>query len=64
MNRIQFLDLKAINDRIRPELNAAWNAVLAHGILIGGPEVDQFEREFAEYCGVSGCSGSEAVPMR
>jgi dTDP-4-amino-4,6-dideoxygalactose transaminase len=37
---------------IRPELDHRIRAVLDSGRFIGGPEVEAFEREFAEYLGV------------
>jgi dTDP-3-amino-3,4,6-trideoxy-alpha-D-glucose transaminase len=38
---------------IRPELDRRIHDVLDSGRFIGGPEVEAFEREFAEYLGVS-----------
>jgi dTDP-4-amino-4,6-dideoxygalactose transaminase len=56
-NGVPFFDLTAINGRIRKDLDLAWESVLAHGRFIDGPEVEQFEREFADYCGVKECVG-------
>jgi len=54
---IRFLDLKAINKRFERELKAAAAKVLDGGWYILGPDVERFESEFAEYCGVKYCAG-------
>ncbi|MCD2195822.1 DegT/DnrJ/EryC1/StrS family aminotransferase [Actinomycetospora endophytica] len=54
---VPFLDLPEAHRRIRPELDAAWSAVLDHGAYVGGPEVARFEREFADHVGVGACVG-------
>lgn len=54
---IPFLDLTGVNGALRDEYDLAWKAVLGHGRFIGGPEVERFEEEFAEYCGASTCVG-------
>ena len=54
---IPFLDLKAINAQYRQELNEAMTRVLDSGWYILGKEVDDFEKEFASYCGVTHCIG-------
>ena len=38
--------------RVKAELMAAIERVVDHGIYILGPEVEAFERRFADYCGV------------
>lgn len=48
---IPYLDLKAQYARIKPEIEIAVSNVLASGHYVLGPEVSQFEEEFAEYCG-------------
>lgn len=50
--RVPFLDLSAQQAEIADEVLPVWHAQLASGAFIGGPEVDAFEREFAEYIGV------------
>jgi dTDP-4-amino-4,6-dideoxygalactose transaminase len=52
-----FLDLKLINAAHRDEIIAAMIKVLDSGWYILGSEVESFEKEFAEYCGVSHCLG-------
>lgn len=54
---VPFLDLVGINDVHRQQFDVVWEQVLKHGGYVGGPEVDQFERDFASYCGVSHCIG-------
>lgn len=57
MNKIDFLDLYAINQRQHKELVSAFSRVLNSGWYIMGEELKQFEKEFAEYCGVKYCIG-------
>ncbi|TMW71328.1 DegT/DnrJ/EryC1/StrS family aminotransferase [Thauera sp. UPWRP] len=47
---IPFLDLKSPYLELRAEIDDAVSRVLSSGWYIGGPEVDAFEAEFAEYC--------------
>jgi dTDP-4-amino-4,6-dideoxygalactose transaminase len=48
---ISFLDLKGLHESIADELHDAFQRVVASGTYILGQEVEEFEREFAEYCG-------------
>ncbi|MDR6543214.1 dTDP-4-amino-4,6-dideoxygalactose transaminase [Acinetobacter bereziniae] len=48
---ISFLDLKSINKQYRLELIEACTRVIDSGWYIGGKELEQFEKNFAEYCG-------------
>jgi len=54
---IPFLDLKAINSHYRDELIEAITRVIDSGWYIRGQEVQNFEKEFAEYCGSKYCIG-------
>lgn len=54
---IKFLDLYKINNRFRPEMDAAVKRVLDSGWYLLGTEADEFERRFASYCGVRNCIG-------
>ena len=54
---IQFLDLKAPYLELRPELDEAIARVVSSGWFIGGGEVDQFEAEYAIYCGAAHAVG-------
>ncbi|MFW2105527.1 DegT/DnrJ/EryC1/StrS family aminotransferase [Acinetobacter guillouiae] len=48
---IPFLDLKDINHQYRDELIEACTRVIDSGWYIGGKELEQFEENFATYCG-------------
>lgn len=67
MEDIPTLDLKKQYESIRLELDGAISRVLAKGSFILGAEVAAFEKEFAEYCGVSHAigvaSGTEALQL-
>lgn len=67
MEDIPVIDLKKQYESIRPELDDAIARVLAKGSFILGAEVAAFEKEFAEYCGVSHAvgvaSGTEALQL-
>ncbi len=49
---VPFVDLKAQYRSIRQEVEAAIGEVLESARYVGGPQVEAFESEFAEYCGV------------
>ena len=49
---IPFLDLKNINQQYRADLIEACTRVIDSGWYIGGSELEQFEKNFAEYCDV------------
>ena len=48
---IPFLDLKGINTQYRAELIEACTNVIDSGWYIQGEQCDEFEKEFAQYCG-------------
>jgi len=48
---IPFLDLKNINQQYRQQLIEACTRVIDSGWYIGGTELEQFEQNFAKYCG-------------
>lgn len=54
---IAFLDLGAAYRELQVEIDAAIQRVLTGGHYILGPEVEAFEREWAEYCMVAHCVG-------
>lgn len=54
---IPFLDLKAINAQYRKELIAACTRVIDSGWYISGNELNQFEQDFAAYCGTKHAIG-------
>lgn len=54
---IPFLDLKAINSQYRDELITACTRVIDSGWYINGNELEQFELDFASYCGTKHAIG-------
>ena len=54
---ISFLDLKKLNYQYDKEIQLAMRRVLHSGQYILSNEVQAFEAEFAEYCGVRHCIG-------
>lgn len=54
---VPFLDLKASYLELKAELDAAYQRVMDSGWYILGREVEAFEAEFAEFCGVKHCVG-------
>ena len=65
--RIPINDLKRHHCAIQQKLTDAANRVLARGWFILGPEVEAFEREFAQFCGVDHAigvaSGTDALEL-
>lgn len=55
--QVPFLDLKAAYTELKQELDEAYFRVLNSGWYITGRELQQFEEEFANYCGVGFCVG-------
>ncbi|SHI76198.1 UDP-2-acetamido-2-deoxy-ribo-hexuluronate aminotransferase [Malonomonas rubra DSM 5091] len=64
---MQFIDLNAQQERIRPQIEARIKAVLDHGKYIMGPEVFELEERLADFVGVKHCvscaSGTDALLM-
>ena len=54
---IPFLDLKGPYLELKQELDEAIARVVSSGLFIGGPEVDQFEEDYAAYCGAAQAVG-------
>ena len=65
--QLQFIDLKAQQDSIRPRLEKNIHAVLSHGRYILGPEVKELEQRLCQYTGAKHCigvsSGTDALLM-
>ncbi|MBX7248189.1 MAG: DegT/DnrJ/EryC1/StrS aminotransferase family protein [Caulobacteraceae bacterium] len=55
---IAFIDLKAQQARIRPQVEARFTAILDHGAYINGPEVRELEDAL---CDFTGCARALAV---
>jgi dTDP-4-amino-4,6-dideoxygalactose transaminase len=64
---IPFLDLIAPHRELRDELCTAFAVALDKAAFIGGPAVEQFEREFAAFCDAGHCvgvnSGTDALRL-
>jgi len=54
---IPFLDLKSPYLELKPELDEAIARLVSSGWYIGGPEVERFESEYAQYCGAANAIG-------
>lgn len=64
---VPFNDLKRQHDALASELSEATQRVLQSGYYILGPEVAQFESEFAAYCGaqhaIGVANGTDAIQL-
>ena len=64
---MQFIDLKAQQNRIKSKIDKRIQSVLSHGKYIMGPEVFELEEKLADYVGVKHCiscaSGTDALLM-
>jgi dTDP-4-amino-4,6-dideoxygalactose transaminase len=56
-NRIPFLDLAAAHAELEEELVEAFRSTLKTACFIGGPTVEGFEQDFAEFCDTKYCVG-------
>jgi dTDP-4-amino-4,6-dideoxygalactose transaminase len=56
-NSIPFLDLASVHAELEEELVAVFRNALRSAAFIGGPGVEQFEQEFAEFCDTRFCVG-------
>lgn len=54
---VKFLDLLQINNQYRQDFHTALDEVLDSGWFIMGKALQQFEQQFAEYCGARHCIG-------
>lgn len=54
---VPFLELKEQHFEIRSELDSAFHRVLESDWYILGPEVEAFERKYADYCAAEHCVG-------
>jgi UDP-2-acetamido-2-deoxy-ribo-hexuluronate aminotransferase len=64
---IEFCDLKAQQDRIKEQIDAGIQRVLAHGQYILGPEVSELEEKLAAFVGAKHCitcaNGTDALQI-
>lgn len=67
MSQIAFIDLKTQYDRLKADIDARIQAVLAHGQYIMGPEVAELERQLAAFTGarhaVTVANGTDALQI-
>jgi dTDP-4-amino-4,6-dideoxygalactose transaminase len=56
-NRVPFVDLAMMHRALSPELMEVCKRVIESAGFIGGPEVEGFEKEFAEFCDAKYCVG-------
>ncbi|KYZ76428.1 erythromycin biosynthesis sensory transduction protein eryC1 [Anaerosporomusa subterranea] len=54
---VPFLDISASYKELKEQLDDAYHRVMQSGWFIAGPELDAFEKEFADYCGTKHCIG-------
>lgn len=54
---IPYLNLKAIHEPIRKELDEVYQQVMNNSWYIMGSYLEQFEKEFAQFCGAKYCVG-------
>lgn len=63
--KVPFLDLVGLHEELEAELVPVFQKVLRTAGFVGGPMVEEFEREFAHFTGASHCvglaSGTDAV---
>jgi len=57
LESVPFLDLVSVNGVHQHDYEIAWKTVLQHQCFVGGPEVEEFETSFADYCDVTSCVG-------
>ncbi len=66
-DKIPFLDLVTPHLELEEELVSVFRRALKTGGFVGGPMVEDFEREFAQFCGVRFCvgvaSGTDALRL-
>jgi dTDP-4-amino-4,6-dideoxygalactose transaminase len=55
--KIPFVDLKSQYASIKDEIDSSINQVLNETAFVGGPFLEKFERQFAEFCGARHCIG-------
>jgi len=63
--KVPFVDLVSLHRELESELLEVFKAAIRTAAFVGGPEVDGFEREFADFCGTKHCiavnSGTDAL---
>jgi len=54
---IPFLDLVVPHLELQEELTSVFQTTLRTAGFVGGPMVEDFEREYAQFCGIQDCIG-------
>lgn len=54
---IKFLDLQKVTEKYKAEIKESVNRVIESGWYLLGEEIEQFESEFAAFCGAAHCIG-------
>jgi dTDP-4-amino-4,6-dideoxygalactose transaminase len=64
-DRIPFLDLNSLHNELEEEFVSVFRNIVKSGRFISGPQVEEFEKSFADFCGTSFAigvgSGTDAV---
>ena len=64
---IRLVALREQYEQVKPAIDAAIASVIGRSAFIGGPELEEFERWFADYCGVGHAlgvaSGTAAIEL-
>lgn len=64
---VPFLDITAMNEEVRPELDAVWSESLNTSGFVGGRAVDEFEAAWAGYCdtdhAIGVANGTDAIEL-
>ena len=55
--KIPFVSLEVMHSEIRAQLDNAYKSVMGSNYFIQGSACAQFEKEYADYCGVKHCIG-------
>jgi len=58
--KVPFLDLNGLHAEIEEDLVAVFRRALRASGFVGGSEVEQFEKEFAQFCDVDHCVGASS----
>jgi dTDP-4-amino-4,6-dideoxygalactose transaminase len=57
VGKVPFLDLVSLHHELEVELVGVFRSAIRNAAFIGGPMVEDFEREFAEFCKARYCIG-------
>ena len=67
MNSIALVDLKKQGKNLEKEIKQALNATVQSANFILGPEIEKFEKDFAQFCGAKYCislsNGTDALEL-